>query len=126
LVRLRRQGYPAFAASALEERRQAALPPFSHQALMRAESPDQDAARSLLRRAAQEATDLTGTEVTIFGPVPAPMERRGGRYRSHLLVQSDSRPALKAFLTAWLAKVRGLRGASHVRWSLDVDPQEML
>jgi primosomal protein N' (replication factor Y) len=126
LVRLRRQGYPAFAASALEERRQAALPPFSHQALMRAESPDQEAAGSLLRRAAQEASDLAGPEVTILGPVPAPMERRGGRYRAHLLVQSDSRPALKAFLTAWLSRVRGLREGSRVRWSLDVDPQEML
>ena len=126
LLRLQRQGYAAFAAAALDERRQAELPPFSHQALMRAESGDGEAATEFLERAAKEAEDLAGGAVAVAGPIPAPMERRGGRYRSHLLLQSGRRPALKAFLDAWLPRVRGLRGTSRVRWSLDVDPQEML
>lgn len=126
LLSLRRRGYPAFAAAALEERRQAALPPFSHQALMRAESRDEQAAASFLERAAHAATDLAGREVTVAGPVPAPMERRGGRYHAHLLAQADRRPSLQAFLTAWLVRVRALKGGSGVRWSLDADPQEML
>jgi primosomal protein N' (replication factor Y) len=54
------------------------------------------------------------------------MERRAGRYRAQLLVQSPSRPALQRFLAAWMGEVRGLKGHAKVRWSLDVDPQEML
>lgn len=126
LLTLQRQGYPAFADASLEERKQALLPPFSHQALMRAESRDEEMASAFLRHAAQTASDLHAKEIAILGPIPAPMERRGGRYRAHLLVQAELRRPLMDFLTDWLADVRGLRGFSQVRWSLDVDPQEML
>jgi len=131
LLSLQRQGYPAFAAAALEERRQATLPPFSHQALMRAESRDAQAALEFLQQAAGEATAIAATTVAtkgvaVLGPVPAPMERRSGRYHAHLLAQSDLRSDLQAFLTVWLARVRILKGGSRVRWSLDTDPQEML
>jgi primosomal protein N' (replication factor Y) len=126
LLRLRRNGYPSFAAAALDERRQAGLPPFSHQALMRAESGDRKAAIQFLRHAAQEAEGLAGKEVMLWGPVPAPMERRGGRYRAHLLIQAVHRGSLHELLRTWLGRVRAMKGGSRVRWSLDVDPQEML
>ncbi len=126
LLSLQRQGYPAFAAAALEERRQAGLPPFSHQALMRAESRDEKAASEFLERAARAAADIASKGVAVLGPVPAPMERRDGRYHIHLLAQADRRSDLQAFLTTWLVRVRALKGGSNVRWSLDTDPQEML
>ena len=126
LLSLQRQGYPAFAAAALEERRQAELPPFSYQALMRAESRDEKAASEFLERAAREATAVATKGIVVLGPVPAPIERRDGRYHAHLLAQSDRRSNLQAFLTAWLAKVWALKGSSKVRWSLDTDPQEIL
>jgi primosomal protein N' (replication factor Y) len=126
LLKLQSQGYPAFAAAALDERRLASLPPFSYQALMRAESKDTNAATEFLDQAARLASKLVDGDVTIAGPIPAPMERRGGRYRSHLLTQSNRRPALRMFLSNWLTEVRAIKGSSRVRWSLDVDPQEML
>jgi len=125
LLSLQRHGYPAFAAAALDERRQAALPPFSHQALMRAESRAAQVALEFLERAAIEATAIAARGAAVRGPVPAPMERRGGHYHAHLLAQSDLRSDLQAFLTAWLARVRAMKGTSRVRWSLDTDPQEM-
>ena len=123
---LRRKGYGAFAEVALDERRQAALPPYSHQALMRAESGDREGAIAFLRMAAREAAPLAGGEVSILGPVPAPMEKRAGRFRAHLMAQSQLRPVLHAFLEVWLARVRSVKVGSGVRWSLDVDPQEVL
>jgi len=126
MLTLLRQGYPAFAAAALAERRAAELPPFCHQALMRAESFHPTGAQALLLAAAAAARDITPADVQLFGPVPAPMERRGGRYRSQLLVQSPQRPSLQHFLGQWLERIHGLRRHSGVRWSLDVDPQEML
>jgi primosomal protein N' (replication factor Y) len=126
LLTLQRQGYSAFATAALDERRLAALPPYSYQALMRAESREQEAATGFLALAVEAASGITGRDVLLFGPVPAPMERRAGRYRAHLLAQSDTRPALQRFLAAWVAAVHGLKGSRRVRWSLDVDPQELL
>jgi primosomal protein N' (replication factor Y) len=126
LLTLQRQGYGAFARAALEERREAALPPFAHQALLRAESREPTEAIDFLAAAAEAARDLRDAEVQLFGPVPAPMERRAGRHRAHLLAQSAGRPALQRFLADWVIAIRGLKGSRGLRWSLDVDPQELL
>ena len=123
LVSLLREGYPAFAAAALEERQLAGLPPFSYQALMRAEAPDEEAPLIFLRQAAQAIP--APAEVALWGPAPAPMARRAGRWRAQLLAQSSGRAALHRFLAAWLPQVRRIKCQGRVRWSVDVDPQEM-
>ena len=61
----------------------------------------------------------------IYGPMPAIMERVGGRWRMYLVLLSDSRAALHAQVDAWLPKVRELPVARQVRWSMDIDPQEL-
>jgi primosomal protein N' (replication factor Y) len=65
-------------------------------------------------------------DVELLGPVPAPMERRAGRFRAQLLVQSRQRQALHGFLDAWIERLWQLKAARKVRWSLDVDPQDLL
>ena len=64
--------------------------------------------------------------VSVLGPVPSPMERRAGRYRAQLLVDATSRAALQRFLPGWIAELEALPSARKVRWSVDVDPQEMV
>ena len=125
LQTLRRQGYPAFAAAALRERREAGLPPFTHQALLRVEANVREASLGWLRLAREAASHLGGSRISLFGPVPAPMERRAGRYRAQLLVQARERTELQAFLAAWVPQLYGVKGQGASRWSLDVDPQEM-
>ena len=61
----------------------------------------------------------------LYEPLPAPMERRAGRWRAQLLVQSARRPPLHEFLTGWCEQVATLPAAKRVRWSLDVDPMDM-
>ncbi|HHH39996.1 MAG TPA: primosomal protein N' [Sedimenticola sp.] len=123
---LLREGYGAFARAALEERCETHLPPYSSQALLRAESPREEAPAAFLEEAAALAYRQGGRGVELWGPVPAPMERRAGRYRAHLLLQADRRSELQALLELWLPGVEALKSARRVRWSLDVDPQEML
>jgi len=69
---------------------------------------------------------LADKSVLALGPVPAPMERRAGRFRAQLLLQSDDRAPLHGLLMPWLEELETLKSARRVRWSLDVDPQEML
>ncbi len=115
-----REGYDAFAGMALAERREAAYPPFTHQALLRAEAGDAEAPLALLRDLV-EALGETGP-VSLWGPVPAPMARRVGRYRAHLLLQSERRAELHRVLDRLGDLLPGLPGVRRVRWSLDVDP----
>jgi primosomal protein N' (replication factor Y) len=119
---LRRQDFSAFAKDALAERRQAGLPPFSHQAILRAEAPRQDTALDFLKRAAG-CIDADTAVITIYDPVPANMARLAGKERAQLTVQSRSRPSLQAFLREWVVHLDKL-AERKVRWVLDVDPQE--
>ncbi len=56
--------------------------------------------------------------------MPAPLERKAGFERAQLLVRAKSRAALQPFLQAWKAELTA-KGVRAVRWSLDVDPQEV-
>lgn len=129
LVQLTEQGYFAFAEQALSERRAAGLPPFAHLALLRAEAHKPGQAEGFLDQACGEAehllSELKLAGIELLGPVPAPMERRAGRYRAQLLVQASARAPLHRLLHAWLPVLEQLPGGRAVRWSLDVDPIDL-
>ncbi|MGZ5082255.1 MAG: primosomal protein N' [Usitatibacter sp.] len=123
-----RQDYASFAEGALEERRIAGFPPFTHLALLRAESKRTGEAQAFLKLAARIGKRLAAgaqdAGIEVFDPVPAPLERKAGYERAQLLVRAASRGALQPFLHAWKAQLLD-KGGRHVRWSLDVDPQEV-
>jgi primosomal protein N' (replication factor Y) len=129
LIQLTEQGYFAFAEQALSERRAAGLPPFSHLALLRAEAHKPNQAESFLDEACAEAEqlliDMQLGGIELLGPVPAPMERRAGRYRAQLLVQASARAPLHKLLATWLLALENMPSGRQVRWSLDVDPVDL-
>jgi primosomal protein N' (replication factor Y) len=53
------------------------------------------------------------------------MERRAGRYRAQLLLESASRGPLQRLLEAWLPRIESLKPSRRIRWSVDVDPIEV-
>ncbi|HEY5682584.1 MAG TPA: primosomal protein N' [Sulfuricaulis sp.] len=123
---LARHDFHGFAEYALNERREAGYPPFSHLALLRAESPAPGAAIEFLHAASKLAARLSpAKDVQILSPLPAPMERRAGRYRAQMLVQSSHRPPLHDFLGQWVMQLSEAKFAKKTRWSLDVDPVDM-
>jgi primosomal protein N' (replication factor Y) len=126
---LRRHDYAGFAQEELQNRQAAGLPPFSHTALLRAEAASQDLAQDFLRAAAQGAAQqaLPGAErVQLYPAVPMPLQRLANVERAQMLIESDSRPALQQFMSAWQPLLGQLRGQGTfkrlTRWALDVDP----
>jgi primosomal protein N' (replication factor Y) len=124
------EGYSSFADKALDERRLAQLPPFQYLTMLRAEAADASLPIQFLQHA-RELAESIGSEssgargVQLLGPIPAPMERRAGRVRAQLLLQSSSRAELHNLLTPWLQQLESSKLGRKVRWSIDVDPQEM-
>ncbi|MBF0255689.1 MAG: primosomal protein N' [Gammaproteobacteria bacterium] len=102
------------------------LPPFSHQALLRVDARDSREAETFAQQALELGQTQAAPAIEFWGPAPAAMERRAGRHRQQLLLQSASRPALQAFLGPWLSRLEQLKPPAGLRWSIDVDPQEML
>jgi primosomal protein N' (replication factor Y) len=119
------EGYEGFAELALAERRAAGWPPYSHLALLRADSPARTEAFAFLEAAAGAAPDRRAGRIRLLGPAPAAMARRAGRHRAQLLVESAARPALQAFLDAWVPAIAAIKAPRQLRWSIDVDPAEV-
>lgn len=124
---LRKHDFPAFAAQQLGERESAGMPPFGHQALLRADARTQQAAQAYLNAAAQAADGLPHRdEITLYPAVPLTIQRVANVERAQLLVEAASRAALQRFLNAWqpvLLECRGLPQARGlVRFAVDVDP----
>jgi len=73
---LARHDFAAFAQQALSERRQAGMPPFCYQALLRAEGRSQQQAQEFLGAANVLGQSLVGAEqVVLYGPVPMSVQR---------------------------------------------------
>jgi primosomal protein N' (replication factor Y) len=112
-------GYAGFAARELALRREAGLPPFSHQARLCAEGPE-ETARRFLAGAARLAPPPEG--LRIDGPLPALRERRGGLWRFELLLEASRREPLHRWLDAAMPAIRRLPRPRRLRWFLEVDP----
>ena len=125
LKRLLTEGYQGFAASALEERREAAWPPYSRLAMLRAEAKDAVALDAFLRAAVDSSRSLQETSVQVLGPATALIARRADHFRAHLLIETATRSTLQRFLKNWLPQVERLPGPPGLRWSIDVDPLEV-
>ena len=132
---LKQYDYPAFADSQLQERAQAGMPPFSFQALVRADARTQEAAQAFLNTARVQAqSDMAQwpgwqavlEQVTLYPAVPMSMQRVANVERAQMLVESASRSALQQFLGGWHTVLQAARSAPGckglIRWAIDVDP----
>ena len=124
-VHLAKHDFDAFARMALQERRNAGFPPFTHQAMLRADAPVLEDAVEFLRHARRLAEERAPAGLRLYDPVPMRMTRLARRERAQLLVEADQRGLLQAFLADWVPVLYRQRTARELRWQLDVDPLEV-
>jgi primosomal protein N' (replication factor Y) len=120
-----KEGYTTFAQQTLLQRNQAGLPPYNYFALFRVEAVMQSACSEFLH-AVKEILQINNLAVQLLGPAIAPIEKRQGRYRWQLLLAAKNRSLLHQLLNEKLPFIEQLKSARKVRWSIDVDPLEML
>lgn len=133
LQRLVQHGYHSFAKAALREREEANLPPYNYLAIFRAEAKKQERAIEFLeslKTAAQRMGAKTSANseaaLQVLGPAPAVMERKADHYQMQLIMQSKNRAKLQQLLAQLKEQILILRIPSGLKWSLDVDPVEMV
>ena len=121
LLALVREGYGTFARKLLDERKLGNLPPFTYMAVVKAEA----SARKLPEKFLADIKSAVGGAqpgVTVLGPMPAPMEKRGGMYRMQLIVEARKRSAIQQHLAGLIQVMENHADTRKVRWSVDVDP----
>ena len=124
LTTLLKEGYEAFAKALLKERQLVQLPPFIHLALLRAEAVKKNLPIEFLLKIKKLIVQDLKEKVELLGPIPAEMERKSGYYRYQLLFQSKSRKNLHNVLNKLISLIENQH--KKVRWSLDIDPQEII
>lgn len=116
--------YRHFVKQTLKERQAALLPPFRYAALIRCESKSQEQNQEFLQQHAQALRHVSENLIDIWGPIPAPMERKAGRYQAHMVLLSQDRARLHFYIRTWWQNMLHQKPSS-MKLTLDIDPQEL-
>ena len=118
------QDYAVFAENELNERQMFAMPPFGFQTAVRADAPRVADAMEFLNAAKETLVPLLPASVSQFGAAPMLMVRLAERERAQIFLESTSRQDLHRAVSLWVQVLQQKRDGK-IRWSVDVDAQEM-
>ncbi|OGV34562.1 MAG: primosomal protein N' [Legionellales bacterium RIFCSPHIGHO2_12_FULL_35_11] len=117
-----KEGYTSFASLLLEAREKANLPPFSYLSMLRAEDKKMS---DLLNFMQALKGKLSNEGLSVFGPAPAPLAKKAGKYRMQLMLKSNSRKKLHASLFSIKEFLNENKFPTSINWNIDVDPQDL-
>ena len=118
------QDYAVFAENELNERQMFSMPPFGFQTAIRADAPRVADAMEFLNAAKETLAPLLPESVSQFGAAPMLMVRLAERERAQIFLESTSRQDLHRAVSLWVQVLQQNRDGK-IRWSVDVDAQEM-
>ena len=102
----------------IAERQSHHMPPFGRLAAIILSALDAEQAEAAARKLRQS---LPGhSNITVLGPVPAPLARLRGRHRWRFLIKADRAIRLQPFLRDWIQRAAIPK---TVRVAVDIDPQ---
>ena len=125
LDKLLKEGYIAFSQAVLEERVIAHWPPFGYLVVLRAESKVLQEAINLLEIMKNLMPETLKHQVSCYGPLPGLRSKTAGFYRQMLLFKSDIRQPLHQLIDL-IQYEMSKHKLKTARWTIDVDPQEMM
>ena len=125
LQALTQKSFQQLAKDLLLDRTETDLPPASYMAIFRSESHQKQLALDFLTATAQQFS-MFDQHLQLMGPVASTMSRKSGRYRFQLLINASQRSTLHNAISEKMPNIESLPLAQKVRWSLDIDPQDLL
>lgn len=125
---LSQKGYPLFARHLLKERQLGQMPPYRNLALLHCDARFANQAETFLQQAKQWQLQHypSNPNFMVLGPFPAPMEKRKQMYRFQLQFNASNRGQLQQLLTQLCLFLETLKSPNGLRWSIDVDPTDMI
>ena len=119
------QDYNAFFSEAILDRKVALWPPYSHLAVIHAQSTQKNSVFNFLKTIATTGNNINLGNTMLLGPVPSPIEKKAGKFRGQLLLLNANRKELHQFLDKLCCVIKKTNKANKVKWSLDVDPIDL-
>lgn len=119
------KGYSAFSEEALKIRKECAFPPYTFMLLIRARANNMGMTQNFLQDVKSIIDKDNIQNMTLYGPIPALMERKAGMYQSQLIIFTQHRNSIQKNLANWTQAIMERPLAKRVRWDIEVDPLEM-
>jgi|TARA_B110000196_G_scaffold163550_1_gene140509 primosomal protein N' (replication factor Y) len=119
------QDYLSFYKEAIKEREMPQWPPYSHIALLHAESTRQSSVFNFLNQINNNCLKKNIGSTLVLGPNASPIEKKSGRYRGQLLLLNVSRKELHQFIKTMDLYIQKQKIKREVRWAIDVDPIDL-
>jgi len=121
------ESYQGIVETLLNERSLRSLPPYAHMALIRADSHKPEHAMQFLNALAmQQANTVNQSGCQLIGPLAAVMEKRAGRHRAQLMIKSEQRKSLHGAVKQLIHWLDQSKKPTGLRWSVDIDPQDVI
>ena len=117
-----KQDYESFAAIELNAREELNFPPFSRFILIEISSEDLRNLKKLSENIAGYLLKNAPEGAEVMGPVDAPIARRKGKYRMHILIKSSKTPRLQRLIRHAMDNVH--KGRETI--DIDVDPIDLM
>ena len=125
LVAFTQQSYATHARQLLDRRIEVGLPPAGHLALLRTDCSDASEGENFLLALRQKTEQALPPGATLIGPLPAPMPRRAGKHRFQLLLTTTDRRCAHQAANLLVATAETLPVRRGLKWTIDIDPQDL-
>ena len=93
--------------------------------VLRTDCPDAAWGEQFLTQVRRSSEGRMPAGIHLIGPLPSPMPRRAGRFRSQLLVGAPNRTQVQTAATALVDIAQGIPVKHNLNWSIDIDPQDI-
>ena len=119
---IKNQDYESFASEEINLRKDLNFPPFSFQAVLRAESKNKKKVEGFINKSYSIASQSSMEDVNVFHPVQPILDRVKGFERYQIYFHSSSRQLLNQFLRYVKENILKEKDLNKVKWFIDVDP----
>lgn len=111
--------YQTFAQQQLTERDEMRFPPYTHMAIIRGQHRSERVLDEFLQKLANGLQQ--SEEISVMGPLPAPMQKRQKLYRMQLILNSNDRRSLHHTIYQ-LKQLPLSQSEQQIPWFVDIDP----
>ena len=117
--------YAEFARELLQRRQAVGMPPAGQLVMVRSDCRDAQRGEDFLRQLRERCGGKLPPGCALIGPLPSPMQRRAGKYRSQLLLTAPDRQRARHAARLLVTQAESLPARGDMKWSIDVDPTDV-
>ncbi len=117
--------YGAQARTMLVGRKAAGMPPAGQLVILRTDCGDPACGETFLQTVRDRVQPALPAGARLIGPLPSPMQRRAGKFRSQLILLARDRRAAQRAADTLVAQAEATPARRDLKWTIDVDPQDL-